>query len=364
MVTMTGLASAIIAVKPREKAGALTGARYAFQAHVSLAKILDLHEAASDYRAVFDHFDDLTILSDASNAPATADFYQIKGKAAGNWTAAALCSPSGAAPQTIVGKMYHHTVGFGAGVNSCTFVTNAPFAFVLADGEKTTPDHVTVTYASLGTNDQAQFKAALDLDFKAPRSPDESAVIRFERTGVPTKDYDTFLKGRLVDFLPEDGEIAVAPLYRILIADIVAKANDTTECDGLTAVFVNKSLSRDDLESALSASTTRRSVLDHWSVVDDELKTALRSSRTRVELKTAVIAYLAGRSKRSPEATAFAAAATSAAANIAAGLGATDSLLAAADLLKAATTLPPIVPYVGVDLEAAFLVEAFEAEHG
>jgi hypothetical protein len=60
---MTTLASALVTAKPREKDGARTGARYAFQAHVSLAKVLELHQSDANYRAVFDHFDDLVILN-------------------------------------------------------------------------------------------------------------------------------------------------------------------------------------------------------------------------------------------------------------------------------------------------------------
>ena len=152
---MSALATAIVKAKPREKAGARTGARYAFQAHVSLAKLLDLHEGGIDYRAIFDHFDDLAIL-DSSAMPSLADFFQIKGKESGAWTAATLCAVSKESPGTTVGKMFHHTTIFGAAVNSATFLTNAPFRFELAGGAKSTPDHVKIPLTGLGPKDRAR----------------------------------------------------------------------------------------------------------------------------------------------------------------------------------------------------------------
>ena len=152
---MSALATAIVKAKPREKAGARTGARYAFQAHVSLAKLLDLHEGGIDYRAIFDHFDDLAIL-DSSAMPSLADFFQIKGKKSGAWTAATLCAVSKESPGTTVGKMFHHTTIFGAAVNSATFLTNAPFRFELAGGAKSTPDHVKIPLTGLGPKDRAR----------------------------------------------------------------------------------------------------------------------------------------------------------------------------------------------------------------
>ena len=165
---MTQLAAALDAVTPREKSGSTTSSRFAFQAHVSLAKMLDLHEAGTDFRALLDYYDDLTILSDSSPSPAGAAFFQIKGMKSGSWTPARLVKAEGKAPQTIVGKMYHHTVGFGSSVTACTFVSNAPFSFTLSDGKPTTVDNVAIAFTALSSKDQSSLKKALDLDFKPP----------------------------------------------------------------------------------------------------------------------------------------------------------------------------------------------------
>jgi hypothetical protein len=362
---MTALATAIVTAKPREKAGARTGARYAFQAHVSLAKVLDLHKAGGDYRAVFDHFDDLTLL-DSSTLPSHAEFFQIKGKESGDWTAANFCAVGKDTPRTIVGKMFHHTTVFGAAVKSATFLTNAAFKFELASGKRSTPDHVNISLADLGPKDKARLAAALELDFPSPRSPDESALIVFSRTNVPVKGYDLLLKGRLVDLLDGTDGVGVNAAYRTIIEDITAKANDTTECSSLEEVFAHKSLGRGDIQKVLDAAAARDSILDNsaWAVVDNELVADGRSYRDRLRIRTATVEYLRNRSKRVREATAFSAAAKLAVNQVGDAMDQAQGVLDAANAIRHVIPAIDLPPYEPLDLEAALLAEAFEALNG
>ncbi|WP_340646739.1 dsDNA nuclease domain-containing protein [Phenylobacterium sp.] len=358
------LASALQTVTPREKSGATTSSRFAFQAHVSLAKMLDLHDADTDFRALLDYYDDLTIFSDSTADPSEARFFQIKGKKSGSWTAAQLVKPEGKAPQTVVGKMYHHTAGFGASAAACTFVSNAPFSFTLSDGTKTTSDSVSVEFSALGKDDQDSFRKALDLDFKPPRSPDEASVLKFERTSVPLTDYEVFLRGRLVITVGDDTGIPVNALYRLLIEEITKRANDTSDCTTPSEIFGSKSFCRAELQSAISAAETRFSVLDHWAIIDEELKDASRSTKDRIRLRTSMISYVRARGKRDAAATALSAAARLAASQHVTDLDGTETLIAAGGVLQLNTVLPSQTPFSGLELEAAILVEAFEAIHG
>lgn len=360
---MTALTTSLVAAKPREKAGARTGARYAFQAHVSLAKLLEIHKSGADYRAVFDHFDDLAILN-GSESPDKIEFFQIKGKQQGGWTAASLCVSGKEVPRTTVGKMYHHTQNFGSAVAGCIFLTNAPFKFTLADGTKTGPDHVKISYANVGSKDRAHFAAALEPDFPSPRSPIEDQVLSFELIGVPVNGYDLVLKGKLVDAVENKEGVAVGALYRTLIQDITARANDTTECTCLSDIFAHKSLSRADLGAAFDAAEMRRGILDSWAVVDDELKAAGRSSRARIRSQTATVEYLRDRSKRVREADDLAGHVHKAFEQVKGAVQSCDSLFAAAELVK--SVLPTSVPgeYELSKIEAAILIELYEAFYG
>jgi hypothetical protein len=356
---MTELTTTIVKAKPRERAGARTGARYAFQAHVSFAKLLDLHESGTDYRAIFDLFDDLTIL-DNSTMPSLADFFQIKGKETGAWKAASFCAPSKDAPRTTVGKMFHHTTIFGSAVKSATFLTNAPFDFELAGGGKSTPDHMNIALTALGPKDRARISAALDLDFPAPRSPDESTVIAFARTSVPVKGYDLLLKGRLVDFLNGKDGVVVGAAYRTLIEEISPKACDTTEYDTLDDVFFYKSLSRADVQSVLDAATKHDSILDNWAVVDDELKAENRTYVDRIKIKTATVEYLRDRSKRVREIAALSSVVKLGAMQAAQAITQAAGLLEAVDAIRQVVAARDLTLYPPLMLEAALFVEAFE----
>jgi hypothetical protein len=360
---MTALTTALVTAKPREKAGARTGARYAFQLHVSLAKVLEIHESGVDYRAVFDHFDDLAILN-GSDSPDQVEFFQIKGKQQGGWTAANLCASGTEVPRTTVGKMYHHTKNFGSAVAGCVFLTNAPFQFTLADGTKAGPDHVKVPYESVGSKDRARFAAALEPDFPSPRSPTEDEVLRFERIDIPVNGYDLVLKGKLVDTVENKEGVAVGALYRTLVEDITARANDTTECTCLSDVFAHKSLCREDFEAAFAAAETRRGILDNWAIVDDELKAAGRPSLARIRAQTATVEYLRHRSKRVREAEVLAADVRKAFEQVQGAVQSCDSLLAAAELVR--TVLPASVTseHEPVKVEAAILIELYEALNG
>lgn len=141
-----------------------------------------------------------------------------------------------------------------------------------------------------------------------PRSPDESAILRFERTPVPLTDFDIFLRGRLVIAVGDDIGVSVNGLYRLLVEEITRRANDTRECPTAGEVFAWKSFCRADLQNAISAAQSRRSVLDHWTIIGEEMKAAGRSTRDRIALHTHILSYLQARAKRDAAATALSAA--------------------------------------------------------
>jgi Cap4 dsDNA endonuclease len=112
-----GLLAIVETVKPREKSGSRTMARYGFHVHVSILKMLDLHQSGEDYRAAFDHFDDLMVF-DKSDEPDKVNFFQIKSRGTGTWTLKEMSKKAGDGPppKTFVGRMHHHMASFGAAV--------------------------------------------------------------------------------------------------------------------------------------------------------------------------------------------------------------------------------------------------------
>lgn len=360
---MTALASAILAAQPREKAGARTSARFAFQVHASLAKLLELHEEGADYRALFDHFDDLTILV-GSSEPTGLRFYQIKGREPGPWKTAHFCSASGDAPRTTIGKMYHHTIPFSGQVEAAIFLTNAPFEFALAAGGNSTPDHMVLVFPDLAPTAHAAFAKALEPDFPSPRTPHEGDIIRFERTRVPLVGYDTFVKGRLIEMFSDLPGSAIAPLCRALVTEIMAKSNDTTVCATIDDLYTRKGLCRSDVEHVLSEAQTHRNILGHWDSLDAEMKAAGRSLPARIKVRIAVTNYLRDRSKRMPATFALHSALKRAAASAACIVSGAATLCEAADQLEGLMDPNLEAAYDDATWEAALLVEAFDAMNG
>lgn len=362
---VSSLGSQLGSQQPRERSGARTGSRYAFQAHVSLLKMLELHQNDNDYRALFDHVDDLVVLSDSSDSPPLADFFQIKGKGSGAWKASELARPSGAAPRTTVGKMYRNTSLFGSGVGSCRFTTNAAFEFKLANGSNSSPDDWTIPFSTIGPIDQKVLRDGLDLDFPPPRPFDEAALFVFERTPVPLTGYDLFLKGKLVEVLAqaEDNGVTISGLYRILIEEIIKRANDATNCTDLQDVFRRKSLARGDIEQAIAAAQTRRGILDHWNIIDAELVAAGWSVNDRIRIKTGVVEYMQARAKGSALMQELAGI-RAAAQTEAAALRGYGCILDGFAFLKSIVCLAQPLQCETWLAEAAYLVESFDAIYG
>ena len=360
---MTSLTSILLTAQPREKAGARTGARFAFQIHASLAKLLELHEAGADYRALFDHFDDLVVLV-GSAEPTSMRFFQVKGRESGPWKTTQLCAASGEAPRTTIGKMYHHTIVFGDQVTSAVFLTNAAFDFALAAGGSSSPANMNITYTELAPKAKAAFAAALEPDFPSPRTPDESDVIVFERTLVPVQGYDTFVQGRLTEFFGDEADVRVPPLYRTLVAEITTRSNNITACSTLEELYARKSLARSDLESVFHQARKQRNIMDHWQGVDDELKAAGRPLPNRLRLQTAATTYIRNRSKRMPEAAALHSALKRAAALVAEAISQSASLCDAAGAIAEQVDQGLKAGYDDMMWEAGLLVEAFDAVNG
>jgi hypothetical protein len=260
--------------------------------------------------------------------------------------------------------MYLNMTAFGPPWGTAVFLTNAPFDFELADGTKSTPDYIKISLDELSPAVRAKFSAALDADFPPPRSPDESSVIRFERSEVPVKGFDTFLKGKLVDLVDGKPGVAVGALYRVLIQEITAKANDTTECTSLAEVFDRKTMCRGDFETVFGAALKRNSVLDNWGVIDDELKQSGVTATGRIKLRTSTVEYISGRSRSSPRFNSLSENVRTAIETMRSAVVASEGVVPAMGLIK---DLIPQSIRSALDefqMDAAFLTEVYEAIHG
>ena len=348
----------VAANKPREKAGAHTMARYGFQVHASILKILEVHRTGADYRAVFDHFDDLMML-DRSEQPEKVGFFQIKSQDKGEWTLAALTAKKGKSkPATFLGRLYHHMDAFGVMVSCLGFVSNLGFKLKLIDGTETTADNLVIPSSQLHPDVMAVLRGAVAKDGVGNTAVDGSQLFVFERIGLGLIEQDKFVKGALVEFIHEREDahyIPVISLYETLRGSVFTKSGVTEEFTTEAEFYDRKTLSRADVETMFLRATSGRRFLDNWGTIAGDLTANGMRSRRMIVLKNSCILYIKARSVGEPGATAFNAAAR-------------DIIIAHQTEIDSYETLPEIVAQLEKWLpsdyehrEGALYVESFEA---
>ena len=356
---MSDVLMALKAAKPREKAGAHTATRYGFQINVSILKILDLHEAGWDYRAAFDHFDDLMIF-DKSMDPDRVGFYQIKSKADGVVTIkdVARARGTGPKPRSYLGKMNHNMGKFADVVDCLGFISNLSFEFTLADGSTSNPDHHVIRTADLHTSEVALIKKTIAADC-GTGLPDGSDFLVFERTVLPLEKQDLHVKGRLLEHFHhyEGGSehVPVISLYNTLFGSAFVKTGITQEFATLADFYDCKTLCRGDITAIFAKAASGRRFHDYWLAIQQELTTRGTPVREVIALHTDCIRYISARSAGEPGALGFNMAAKSA---ILANRAAVDACAHVSDL---ATLLDQWVTGTYDNRRGGRYVEAFEA---
>jgi Cap4 dsDNA endonuclease len=356
---MTNLLTAVSFAKPREKSGAHTMARYGFQVHASIVKMLELHEAGRDYRAVFDHFDDLVIF-DKSELPENADFYQIKSQSKGSWSLKNMTKNDGNGPPpvTFVGRLHHHMGVFAQTITKLGFLSNAGFKLKLANGTFTTDDHRVVSATDLHSDEVELLKETVEKDAISPPASNGSHLFAFERTALGIIDQDVFVKGRLVKFVEERGgaePVPVISLYQTLLSSVFIKTGITQEFTTLAEFYDRKTLSRADIEAMFVRATAGRRFQESWSIIHSELAAAGMMTRQILMLQNSCLRYMRARSAGEPGALDFSAAASASLLAHQIDVYACDSLTEMAERLE---------QWLQTDYEhrnGAFYVESFEA---
>ncbi len=356
---MSDVLKALKAAKPREKAGAHTTARYGFQINVSILKMLDLHEAGLDYRAAFDHFDDLMIF-DRSADPDRVGFYQIKSKTDGVVTIKEVVRPRGTGPKprSYLGKMNHHMGSFADVVDCLGFISNLSFEFTLADGSTSSSDHHVIKTADLHTSEVELIKKTI-VDDCGGSLPDGSDFLVFERTFLPLESQDLHVKGRLLEHFHRyeaDAEyVPIMSLYSTLFRSAFVKTGITQEFTTLADFHERKTFCRGDVAAMFAKAASGRRFHDHWSVVQQELTTRGMPSREVIALHTDCIQYISARSAGEPGALGFNSAAKSA---ILANRAAVDACAHVSDLVA---LINQWVTGTYDNRRGGLYVEAFEA---
>ena len=285
--------------KPRENSGSKTLARYDFQVHVSILRVLDLYKGSDPFVALFDHFDDLVLIVGPVGAEQIS-FLQIKSKE-GTWKLSELISrpKKSSVPKSILGKIYQNVERFQSAIKEAMVVSNAPLSVTLADKTKTGVDDQLVSFQKLSESDHKKVVKALEADFGAPLKLDYRSTMSFERVALDLASFRQTVKGHIAEFLEAHGvhgTLAVSPAYEALHSELMRKTGDTITCETLEHLYARKALDRDKVSALLTRAASRPPSVEEWWPT---LLPALQASINPLELLRLRSRCMAYWSKRS-----------------------------------------------------------------
>lgn len=161
----------------------------------------------------FEFHDDVLVVNHSTN-PTECRFYQVKTKSKGGWTLKALAKreegASGLKP-SILGKMHDHISKFGKNVREVVFVSNQDLSFIKSENSK-------CCFIEAPSEKFDEFVEKLT-DECEQDSREDAHLYHFEKAPLPISAFDTFLKGRLAEFVEKHcGELNynITAFYRVV----------------------------------------------------------------------------------------------------------------------------------------------------
>lgn len=251
----------LVDTPPRERSGSRSANRFEFQNNWALCKLIELHRSGEDYTVIFEHHDDILVLSSTSNPPGI-DFYQIKTRGT-DWTKRALIhrekGMSGRLSSPL-GLLVEHKVRFGATVRSLRFVSNKAFKLKLKDATSSTPAEFSLE--ALEPKELTEIISALRAEHEDP-SLDCASCTHLCQTPFRVEGHRQHAMGELTDFLADlYGNQAVAgkAAYLALCDEIRRRAHNETRPVCPETLSKRHGLTRQDFGELLADLAPRRSL--------------------------------------------------------------------------------------------------------
>lgn len=276
----TRLLDQILQVRPREVSGSSSSNRSDYQQSWAFCLLLKLHRTAQDYLVLFDYHDDVVVLDSSSN-PTAMDFYQIKTKKTGNWTAKLLLKrEKGANDQplnSIAGKMYSNKIAFPAAAKTLNFVSNAQFRIRL----KNDPDSDQIVdgfeLAGICHEMLTEFSKTIQEEHNLEYSPLCDIITKFSTDPLSLEAHVTHATGELATYLNEiqpDGKFAAASGQSAIATTIARKTNHERTPTTKDELIAAKGITRTEFEEMLSTILSSHEVeRERWQDIRQTLTT-------------------------------------------------------------------------------------------
>ena len=299
---------------PREAGGSRNSNRTDFQKDWALCHLLELHDTRENYALVVERHDDVVVL-DCPSDPKRADFYQLKTKDDGDWKLAKLLyvEKSKADPakkgvekkMSYLAKLYSNRLACDGCDMTASFVSNARFAFTLANGEDGTA-RTEICLAELSTTDLAKVLAKLKEEHGLANEPDCAGSFYFRRCDLGVNNHSVCAQGKIAEFLEKrhlgDAQSVVA-FYRTLFEEIKRRTNHEAEPGSFDAIIHRKSITKPGFQAMIDTLRNPRDL----DAVTGQISTHLQQdgvafTAIRAIIKDCKLVFLERRGSKLPKA--------------------------------------------------------------
>ncbi|MCA1403048.1 DUF4297 domain-containing protein [Ensifer sp. IC3342] len=353
--------STVASKKPRETAGSDAVRAFDFQMNVSMARILELHQAGVQYLALFDHHDDL-VLFVGDGEEAELSFYQVKSTTELTWTASRLAyrAARGDLPRSIIGKAYYNVAQFGPDIRRAAILSNRPLNALLAPDETPAPHDGEIVLADLCPNDHGILVKSLKKDFPAGIDEGHTKLLMFERVALDPESHRATVLGQVVALLEKihpDSAACASPFYVSLLAEVSGCTGNKARSASVAELKQRKGLDRGEIDAMIGRAQARlKTVVEWWPSVQIELTgTGLRALAVE-QVRVRCLHYWRARQRGERDACELSDAIKAAIAK--SSLAGMDSVLDAAVAVKGHDLVGPSSSMY--DLQSALIVELME----
>lgn len=273
----TPLLDQIVQVTPREVSGSRSSNRSDYQKSWAFCLLLKLHRTGQDYLVLFDYHDDVVVLDSAAN-PTAIDFYQVKTKKGGNWTATLLLKREKGANDeplnSIAGKMYANKIAFPTTAKTLNFISNAQFKIKLKNNPASEKVVDGFELAELCKETLREFSQTIQQEHNLDYSPLCDILTKFSTDPLSLEEHVTHTAGEFANFLNEirpDGKFATVPGQRAIATAIARKTNHERTPATKEELIASKGISRAEFEQMLSTIVSQQEEKERWEEISRAL---------------------------------------------------------------------------------------------
>jgi hypothetical protein len=263
----------LVSTKPRERSGSISASRFDFQKDWSICKLIECHQASSDYVIIFDWHEDLIIM-DSEYDPKSVSFYQIKGKKSDNWTLKQLIESKTAKDGTlllsIIGKLYDCKSKFDLETISLNFVSNARFSVRLAD-QSTSKAKNEICIIELSDTDKSTLRSKIKEEHGLTTDPIYENITFLKVLDLSLEGSKAHTQGKIADFLESlkpGGKFNLPSVYRMLFDEVRRRTNYDIDIVAYQDLLSNKAIGKSQFEKIIDATGINKDYDEIWKVIE------------------------------------------------------------------------------------------------